>query len=944
MIPGAFRESTPRVRARPACLLLAVACLLHPGQLSAQDAAPVQGFTAQIEAARAAFDRGDFGEAAERFARLDREFGRNPQAQPTLDANRSLHALALVRTADFEAALPVIEKSLALPELTPPARDLLAYFRGVALVKLQRWAEGREALLAYFSNVDFDRERRMDALLAAGATHLEEGDAKEAATFFRKAMDRLQEADPALAARAALLRLRALLAGGELDDALRVVREGYADMDAQPQIITFQRLTLRLGQMFLEAGRWHDAITCFQRVWSRERLLHHQRDRLAGWERRRLVALRAPNRADEVWRLERLRAAVLPELSRIEQEEGFDATVRFRLARAFLKLERWREAAMVIEHMLRDLPPDALVEQASLPLLQCWMQARRWAKVVESADLYEERFAGRETPSLPAILFHKALALENAASYAEAAAVCASLERRFPEAGLADEAAFKQGFLLLLADDAEAGLTALRAFPGNHPDSPLAEDAFYWEGEALALLERHEEARSHLKDYLDRCGEEKDFRGDYVAAAEFRRAFCLFALADYEGAVTEFTGHLVRHPGTESEAEARLLLGDALCGLGRLDEGVEAYAAVPPEGGRFFHEAVFKHGKVLRLRGEAGSVREHFADYLQAHPGSSRAAEAVHWMAWAWRQEGNSEAAREVAWKAVEELGADPGQVAVEDILDSLVKAHRGDPRMGNLLLARLEEMAQARPPDGPDILACRARWARARFFQPDDPVRYKAEMLLAQERFSPRDHHPRLGVDIAAALEETGLDGPATELLIEVRRWHPRMLEKARLFALLGRMAMRRGDDEAARDHYRRFEEEAVAPSSALRGEVALAMARIEAEDGLRGQALGRLRAIQSDRQIPARTRAEAFFEAGMLQRDSAPATAAPFFERVYVAYGGFEDLAARAYLERARCLRELGRASSAAEVLDELLGRGDLAEETDVLGEARQLRRKLP
>ena len=100
----------------------------------------------------------------------------------------------------------------------------------------------------------------------------------------------------------------------------------------------------------------------------------------------------------------------------------------------------------------------------------------------------------------------------------------------------------------------------------------------------------------------------------------------------------------------------------------------------------------------------------------------------------------------------------------------------------------------------------------------------------------------------------------------------------------------------------------------------------------------------MQSDRALPARLRAEAFFDAGAALAPADPQQAAPFYERVYVAYAGFSNLAAKSYLARADCLERLGHPDKAREVYTELTTRDDLAAETAAVEAARRKLEAMP
>lgn len=929
-----------------AAIVVAIGCglaNLSPAQENPAPAAPVAGGTIveRVTAARAAFDAGRFAEAADGFAGIERDYGQNPQAAKVIAAHRSLHALALARAGRPAEALPMLEAAARQAETPPGTRDLLVYLRAVCLYQLEKWPEAREALLAIFNNAAQPRARRLEAYLMAGSVYQKEMDHAGAARFFREAAEKLRRTEPVLAARAGMISLQSRLQAGDHEGALAAVREGYLTIREQPQIITFQMLTLDLGNRLLAEKKWTEAIVCFQRVWTRERLLRHQRDRIAGWQRERAVAAKQTDAPELLPRLDGLVAAAEKEIASLEANPGFDAAARFRLANAFLQLGRHAEAATILGTMLESLPPDPVVEQSAVALVQCWLQEERWERAIAAVDLYEKRFGSTAfAKHHPDLLLLKAVALEGDARHAAAAEVCADLARRFPKSPAAETASFKQGWLLLMADRNEDGLRALRAFPEKFPKSPLREDATYWEGEALAMLGRHDEARQHLAAYLAGV-KKKTWRGDYADAAAFRRAFCLFASARYDDAITEFRAFLRDHEGSEYLDEANLLLGDALGGVGKTDAALEAYAAIRPASGRFHEEGIFKTGKVLKLTGEIKAMRKHFETFLEKHPRSSRAAEAVHWVCWTWQQEGDETKAREAAWDAVTRFGGDPEQSGVEDILEALAKMHRRDEDSGNLFRLRLRQIAEPGRDDKADaatrLLSCRALWARARFVERTDPTNFRADMLAASALVNPKDHPPRLSVDIALALESIGLDERARELLAETRKWHPRTLEKARLYAALGRLAEKAGDLPAALAAYDRFDTEGIAPPPDVRAEVQLARARLEAASGNTASALARWKEIQGDRTFPARARATAFLENGRALAEKDPATAAPFFERVYVAFGGQPDLVAAAYLERARCLERLGEREKALEVYRELARREDLPGQEKAIQEAR-------
>ncbi len=66
-------------------------------------------------------------------------------------------------------------------------------------------------------------------------------------------------------------------------------------------------------------------------------------------------------------------------------------------------MERYRECALVMEAMLKNLPPDPVVESASVNLVQCWGVIEAWPKAVEAAQIFLEKFP--ESKQVPLVLY-----------------------------------------------------------------------------------------------------------------------------------------------------------------------------------------------------------------------------------------------------------------------------------------------------------------------------------------------------------------------------------------------------------------------------------------------------------------------------------------------------------------------------------------------------------
>ena len=252
---------------------------------AAPDPAPAAGLTASelLAAARGAFAKREFEQADKLFTEFVETYKDEPQVAPAIQQIRPLRALAKVRLKQFTEALPLVDEALADPKTGAAAADELAFWRGLCRMQGKDYRGAQVAFGEFYR----DRKARPDqrarcheALLLFGVCNTLLGEHADASEFLSWQMPRLRRESKEAAARATVLLLYSLMEGGEHDAALEFVRQQYADIGSVTQLISFQSLTLDLGSRFLDAGEYRKAIACLQRVWKRERLLEHQRERL----------------------------------------------------------------------------------------------------------------------------------------------------------------------------------------------------------------------------------------------------------------------------------------------------------------------------------------------------------------------------------------------------------------------------------------------------------------------------------------------------------------------------------------------------------------------------------------------------------------------------------------------------------------------------------------
>lgn len=875
-----------------------------------------------------AYNSGDYTAAVAGFDRFEKEYGASEQGKAVLATIRYPLAMSLLHLQKFDEALEAIDECLkGDPKPTPEQREDLAFYKGVCLMQAEETETAREVFAGFVREFPASKQTQ-EALLLLATMWLLEDKYEEAAKEFAAIRPKL---DGVNRGRAAVLELYALIEGEQRDAALALVVEEFPRMSSMLQIATFQTLALGLGSDFLDTEEYRKAIQVLQRIWTKERLMKYQERRLSELEDA-LAAAEAQPKSDPYRKvqLKQMIGKVKREIVNLGKIENFDSALRLRLAGAYQGMERYREAALIMEDMLERMPPDPVVESASTALVQCWAAVERWPKAISAAKTFEEKFP--KSKELPMVLYLGGVAQQRANDQAAAIATFDNICKRFPDSSFAPRALFMRGFSQLLAERNSEAIATFEKFEEEHPDHELADAAAYWRTMAYSLDKQFPETRQAVDDYL-----KKHPDGNHVGLALFRKAYAAQSMKDYDVAIRELRNYLAKYPGHESNSEALLLLGDALMATGDMEEGIATFKRIPPADTKFFEEGWFKVGKAYRLLEEPDAMREHFEQFAREHPQSPRVAEAIYWIGWTHRQAGEPEKAKEAYWAAIEELGANPAIRSVDDLFPALQKLYKGDdePRQ---YLARLRDLrAEADAAEEP-TLAMRALWAQARAREASDPVMARQLMIEAAESADVPNTNPLLLADFARALADAGRTGEAETMWRDLVKWNPRAPQKDQALASLGLIEAERGNETEALRYFDRFEKETT--GSMLFGKVMLERAALFEKRGENDRARKALEALLANEYAGGQEKAEALYRIGALHmKEGNPKLAVPYFQRIYIMHGRWREWVARAYLGSGEAFEKLKDTEAARKTYDELVRREDLADTP----EARTARERL-
>ena len=906
----------------------AVVLALSTGSM-AQGTPPPQELTAQecYTNAERLFSGGKFSEAADLYQKLVADFGQSKEAAEAIRSTRYRHAMCYVRMKKFGPAIEAIQTALRQqPPFQTSEIQELQFWLGVASMEEKNYGEARAALEKFLTLFPVGAERNPslvqqypsamkipEAKILIGSAWLLDEKYKEAAGYFESTKAGMI---PENRSRAVILQLYSLLEDNQNEAAMKVIEDEFPRMGDLIQLVTFQSLTMELGNRWLETGEYRKAIFCLQRVWSSDRLLKHQEARIEELQSR-LQAAEATPKSDPYTKflLAQLVQKVKREIENFRKIPSFDAALRLRLATAYQAMKRYREAALILEDMLDRMPADQVVERASVNLVQAWFEIERWPKVTEAARAFAKKFPA--SPSLPLVEYLAGIAAQKDLRFDDAVAAFDEIQKR--DSDFAPRALFMKGFTLLLADKNKEAIGAFEKFGEKYPSHEMAGPAAYWRGMGYSLDRQFEKSGDAMDDYLRAY---KD--GQYAGNAAFRKAYCAQQLEDYKTSIKELRSFMRAYPGHEETGEARILLGDALMNEGEMEEGIAAFKGIPKADTQFYEEGVFKTGKALKLMEEYDRYLKLMRDFQKDNPRSPRVAEAIFNIGWVFRQKDQPEKARDIYWEAIKEYGDDPSIRSVEDLFPALSKLYKGEDAPAQYL-ALLDDLRHDAEKSGKKTLAMRALWAQASALKKPDPAASRQLLGEAAALANVQTTNPLLLADFAESLLAAGREKEGEQMSLDLVKWNPRAPQKDRALANLGFLEMKRGHDREALDYFVRFENETL--GSPVFGRVLLAKAALLEKRGEKAKALVALEAVLANKYSGGSEKAEALYRTGESHMsDGKPDLAVPYFQRIYVMHGRWGEWVAKAYLRSGEAFEKLNDPASARRTYQELAAKKDL------------------
>lgn len=892
--------------------LLAILGTALAGTVYAELIPREHGLQATLQEATTAFEQSDYARAAAAFEHLAATYADEPRYRQLEPRLLPLHAHASRMSGDAPRAITLFESYL---EQYPDREETWPFVLFSLAQAYQENGNTAEAARAYqrFRELAPDRPEALVSVLREADLSFTDGDSE---TGIARLLD-FAESPRVPATLRSQARLRAVQAAqsfGRDAQAADILLGTHWAIRTMPDLAILAFAGLRAGEWLANEGRHAEATLAYRTVPPYVQLLSLQRERLAQLlriQRERLQGSPLGVQADTFWRdyFAGVIAGVREELATLEAMEDYTPGWQLRLGETFLRGGRPREAALLFRHVSEnEYNPAALRERAHYAWILSANDLEDWDRARAIAEAFLEAYP--QNPLAPEALFLIANAYQQEGKHTEAVEVLDRLLAAQPGHKLAPRWRFARGYNHAMAENYTAARDDFTAIVRDSPDDPVVTRARLWQ----ALTHLFEKAYADALVLLEQL---KADAHDHPLAAEiaYRRASALYAMRDYATTRDALVQLLADFPDDQRAPAARVLLGDALMGLGELDEAAAQFDRVTPAAASLYPYAVFQRGKIHRATGDIPQLIAHFEAYTKGETQPPRVAEALTWIGWGYLQLGETDKAYPHFTEAFDRYGNDPHAGETGGILRSLEQLQR---RNGDDFIAWLER-ERTRSLENKEL----TRYARLTLYLADSHEREGRVERADTLRFAVLERVP------PEALDAAGLAAIGQLLLADdfpsARRYFEAMLEaypqSPHTGAAYYGLALLADDDTEAETWLKRFQDETpyhaeAIPVALLRGEVLLRLGKPE-------QARRVLEETLTWKHARGQPQAKALLLiADSYAAENAPDKAIAYQQHVYTLYRAYPDLLARAYWQSAQAFLALERPEAARRTLIEMTG----------------------
>ncbi|MBR0056819.1 MAG: tetratricopeptide repeat protein, partial [Kiritimatiellae bacterium] len=878
------------------------------------------------------FSEGEFTDALPYFERIIEIQGASTDAMVVGAMERVYWNAALCKffSGDFPSAQAAFERYNAKYRRGIFLHESFVYI-GDALRYQGRNDDAISQYATALKRFRYPADIRTDIHANMARCHLAQDDWQSAVGPLRRA---LASAPDALRRnRAATLLATAFMKTLDLEEIYRIVPYLLTRDSLASRSVAFNVAALEAGDALFADERYREAFWIHRLIYPYDDVLANAQSYL---DRLNAMAASAARYAGQPRRLMRMRewiADTEAEVSALQNGvQNYDAELSYRIARGYMEARRHREARELFLHLHRARIPERAEECLYLAFL-CSVQCGDDTRTHGIARLHMDEFPRGE--------WYDPLTLMDGQLYARAQdwkGVIAHFSEVLTVAPAHESAAeclYLLGYAHFMEEEFEQSRARLMEIRERFPQSELIPDAIYWCAMASIF---NGDFEAGAADFDTLISDFPDCR--YAEDALFRRAICAYALADYPDADARLADFASNHQANENVAEAIMTRADIAGAEGRIDDAVGFYRAamgVSTNGLNIeqFNHCAFQCGQILYDAARFQEVREHFTQYIRDGREGSNIPLAIYWIGRAMQKQDENFGALKFYQDAALKFGRDRLALGVDMILDEWAALARRLPPAEAAAAWENIAVAVRNARNDEDPVAA-LRFSRLLLYRPNLPAGARERELDAICNTTNLPFASpavmELMLDTARSRAQTNLavrvahaiitDFTETDYALSARAW-------------LADVAVAQAEAEpAGSERAAKLYAGAIRNLTVIREVYAT---QPEAADAL--LKLGAIYSVTGDsdkaddayRSVLGVREWRPFWPQALLGRGKCAEAksewlkAAAYYERIYIMYSGYRDMAAKAYLARAKCLRRGYEVNAARETLQALLANDD-------------------
>lgn len=618
------------------------------------------------------------------------------------------------------------------------------------------------------------------------------------------------------------------------------------------------------------------------------------------------------------------------EIKALESIENYDIELRFRMARSYMEIRRFREARDIFL-VLHGEAKEPQANEALYLAFQCCVRVPPWDRAIEVGKQYMEKYPGGEYYDDVSILVAQIYAKQE--DWPQVIATILKALEVSPKHSEMAECLFLLGYAYFMEEKFADSVSALQKLNREYPANPREMDAHYWAGMALMFDKRFEEAAPEFDTVLTRFPN-SPFRMDSL----FRRAVCDYGVSKYREAEKQFLVFVDAYPTNKLSGEAYMMLADIAGTFAELPKAVERYKQVPryDVNIEFYNYAAFRCGEMLNEMGDFRGMIAHFENYIKENREGANVPLAMYWVASGLWSTGEQKGALDYFKDGVVKFGVDRKALGVDLLLEDWVgRTKKAPPAIAQAAWQDIADLLKKAQDEKQPSLALRLE--RILLYQPDITKERKDQLTVDLVRPENLPYASpgvlEFMLDQAQKQKDDDLGRLVAEQIIKDFTETDYALA-ARMY--VARLAMAKEDYKTAVKHLTIVQEVNASTSDAaealiMLGDLYLKMAKYDKADDCYNKVL-------KVREWRGPLWPAAVYGLGESQKARRSfEKAAAYYERVYLLYSAHRKWAAKAYLARADCLTRVQQYNKAAETLEAMVAVPELAEMPEIQ-EARQ------